>query len=102
MASDMTFEASVLSDAVKATFERRETEINDVVLTVFGEVFINDEGKQKQWKAFLSRNALKSEMSFADLMVKLKQFLEPVYQLASSNEVIEEYWSSEEWQWKQR
>jgi hypothetical protein len=34
-------------------------------------------------------------------MLKLKQFLEPIYQLASSNEVIEEHWYSEEWQWKQ-
>jgi predicted nucleotidyltransferase component of viral defense system len=101
MASDMTFEASVLSDAIKATFDRRETEVNDVALTVFDEVFINDESKQKQWEAFLKRNALKSEMSFADLMVKLQQFLEPIYQLASSNEVMEEHWSSEKWQWLQ-
>jgi predicted nucleotidyltransferase component of viral defense system len=48
MASDMTFEASLLSDAVKATFECRETEINDMALTVFGEVFMHDESKQRQ------------------------------------------------------
>jgi len=101
MASDMTFEASLLLDAINATFERRETEISDVALTVFDELFMHDESKQKQWKAFLGRNALKSEMSFSDLMAQLQKFLEPIYQLASSNESIEKHWSSEEWQWKQ-
>jgi predicted nucleotidyltransferase component of viral defense system len=101
MASDMTFEALVLSDAIKATFERRETEINNVALTVFDEVFMTDESKQKQWKAFFSRNALKSEMSFSDLMVRLQQFLEPIYQLTLLNEAVEKYWSSEEWCWKE-
>ena len=91
----------MLGGAIKATFERRETEINTISLTVFDEVFMKNESKQVQWKAFLRRNAMKSEMSFSGLMIQLQSFLEPIYQQAASNEVKDEYWSSEDWLWKQ-
>jgi len=101
MASDMPFEGKLLTEALKATFERRETAINDDALTVFKDEFTQDENKQKQWKAFLSKNALKSDKAFDELMAQLQQFLEPIYQSAYSNQPLVKQWFPDEWSWKE-
>ncbi len=101
MASDMPFEGKLLTEALKATFERRETAINDDAPTVFKDEFTQDENKQKQWKAFLSKNALKSDKAFDELMAQLQQFLEPIYQSAYSNQPLVKQWVPDDWSWKE-
>jgi Nucleotidyl transferase AbiEii toxin, Type IV TA system len=58
LARDFTFAGDVLTAAVKATFERRKTEIPDGVPFAFTQEFYADLPKNAQWQAFIRKKAL--------------------------------------------
>lgn len=80
IASTMEIDGTILFNAIKATFERRKTDITIEPLYVFSDKFKADEGKQTQWAAFLNKNGLEKEMHFSEVVDDIQQFLEPVYQ----------------------
>ena len=47
------FEGERLAQAIKATFERRKTEIPDATPDALTQDFANDSAKQQQWRAFV-------------------------------------------------
>jgi len=71
--SDLVNEA-VLSDAIRATFENRETIIADN-LQLFTEAFSNDEHRNMLWKNFLKKINWKEQIEFEDVMAVLKNRL---------------------------
>lgn len=77
LARHSDFDGSILSRAVAATFERRRTLIPDGVPIGLADEFIQDAQKEKQWQAFLRKNALE-KTPLATVVGDLREFLLPV------------------------
>lgn len=85
------FNGAVLSQAVAATFDRRRTAIpNDVPIGLSDE-FITDAQKEKQWQAFLRKNAIGS-MSLATVIADLRKFLLPVLATVAAKSRLNVNW----------
>lgn len=73
-----SFDGSVLAEAVRATFARRDTALprqTPIALTV---AFAEDAAKQAQWRGFLRRTALSmAPEPFADIQTKVAAFVLP-------------------------
>lgn len=93
-ASKYIFNSTDLYDAIFTTFDNRNTKIDDRDL-VYSKKFMNDDGRQRMWEAFLKKNKLTSVQKFSELIEKLKLFIEPI--LNSSNNLK---WNPEKWQWE--
>jgi len=100
IAHTMPIDGSLLSQALKATFERRKTEFSKQPLYVFSTDFTQDKGKNIQWNAFLNKNSLKRETGFPQVVGEIQQLLEPVYESISDQQTFDLQWSSEDFQWK--
>ena len=99
IASTMALDGDLLTQAVQATFERRKTAISQEPLTLFSDDFAQDQGKQKQWQAFLGKNSIEDVSSFVEVMQDLQLFLEPVYQAIADRRSYLYQWSQEKSQW---
>lgn len=76
MARLLTFEGLTLVDAIRATFNRRKTDIPTTTPTALSDEFCRDEDKQKQWTAFLTRSGLeKPDIEFIEVIGELRSFL---------------------------
>lgn len=92
------FDGPVLSRAVAATFERRRTDIPQGILIGLSDEFINDAQNEKQWLAFLRKNAL-DPMPLAVVIADLREFLLPVLSSISAHVSYNMAWrASEGWQ----
>ncbi len=100
IASELDIEGSLMLKAIKATCARRETALSTDGPTVLDDGFAINEVKSTQWKAFLAKNALASDMSFAELMGKLSVFLKPLYTAAAKKQGFNRTWSAERWFWE--
>ena len=70
--------------AIKATFERRETEIPGDVPDALSEAFSQDEQKKKQWSAFIS-GILQDPVALDVVVSDLREFLLPHAQAAKAS-----------------
>ncbi|MEW8488594.1 MAG: nucleotidyl transferase AbiEii/AbiGii toxin family protein [Candidatus Thiodiazotropha endolucinida] len=100
IAHTMSLDGDILARAIKATFDRRKTDIEKEPLFIFSEEFIQDNGKHTQWKAFLNKNGINSSMEFDQVVAEVQQVIEPVYQSISNNESFEKTWDYEELTWQ--
>jgi len=96
----LSFEGSILIDAISATFSQRETAIDLQGLTVFSSTFKLDQQKETQWKAFLNKNKLQVAKSFPEIMTDLEAFLLPPYSCIASKLDFSLQWSCKSWHWK--
>jgi predicted nucleotidyltransferase component of viral defense system len=60
LAREGVVDATILADAITATFERRVTEVPKVVPPGLTDSFASEPSAQAQWKAFLARNRLEA------------------------------------------
>ena len=97
----MSLDGSLLSQSVKATFERRKTVISTDPLYIFSGGFKQDGGKHTQWKAFLNKNNLKSESEFSEVVDDVQRLLEPVYQSIAEQRPFILQWLPDDAQWKE-
>lgn len=73
-----SFEGHILSEAIEATFARRQTSLPTEAPLALTSAFANDAAKQTQWKAFLRKNALPVDgLTFPDIITALHDFLMP-------------------------
>ncbi len=77
MSDKQSFEAGVLRKAIHATFDNRNTRLSDY-REVFTEDYRGERQKQIQWKAFLRKTGIPSELSFSDCVAGIEKFLDPV------------------------
>lgn len=81
-----------LSQAVRATFERRGTILERMPITLHP-VFEGQNGKQIQWSAFLRRSRIDSAPpQFADVAASIAAFLEPVAEALARGTVLDAAW----------
>jgi hypothetical protein len=72
-----------LARAIAATFERRKTDLPEDLPLALGPRFAGDEGKQRQWAAFLRRNRLDEKAnSFADCQARIVELVRPALEIA--------------------
>lgn len=86
------FEGAVLAEALRETFERRNTgyERNP---TVFNESFKEDDDKRLQWKAFLKKSKIDGiPLDFSEVLHQIKLFILPVYEtLLKEDDFVKEW-----------
>jgi len=99
IASTMTLDGDLLTQAIRATFERRKTAISKEPLSLFSDNFSQDKGKQTQWQAFLGKNSIEDASSFIEVMQDLQRFLEPVYQTIADERPYPYQWSQGDLKW---
>ncbi len=76
LSKTFSFDGNTLVKAIKATFERRGTQIPKDMPLALGDEFANNADKNKQWKAFIKRNSLDSiGYDFPQLIDALRDFL---------------------------
>lgn len=93
LAKHSDFDGTVLTRAVAATFERRQTAIPQGLPIGLSDEFINDAQKEKQWQAFLRKNAL-DPMPLAVVIADLREFLMPVLSSISARASYDMAWRS--------
>jgi len=71
---------SEVREAVLATFERRQTEIPEVIPPVLTEVMAEDLTKQTQWTAFIQRvRSDGGHVPLADVLSHIREFVSPIF-----------------------
>ncbi len=95
LAKHSDFEGPLLSRAVAATFERRCTVFPEGTPIGLSDEYINDAQKEKQWQAFLRKNALDS-MPLATIISDLRDFLLPVLVAAATSSSHDMAWRAGE------
>ncbi|MBW4508346.1 MAG: nucleotidyl transferase AbiEii/AbiGii toxin family protein [Scytonematopsis contorta HA4267-MV1] len=94
------FEGDLLSQAIKATFERRKTSLPTIEPLALTAEFAEDITKKKQWRAFLNKGKLKSEHKhFVQVTDIIRDFLMPPCLAAIKDETFNRRWyPSNGWQ----
>lgn len=79
LAASLTFRGSELRLALRATFERRATAWPTTTPTPLSDQFVDDVGKQAQWKAFLDRNrGIVADRPLREVVAGLRDFMSPL------------------------
>ena len=74
------FEGAILAQALRETFERRNTGFEKVP-TVLNESFKDDHDKKLQWSAFLRKTKIEGiPTDFGEILLQIKTFILPVYE----------------------
>jgi len=95
MSQRFAFDGQTLVNAIRATFERRNTPIPGGLPEGLGDEFANDAMKQAQWKAFIKRSQLTDapeELPGAVHLIRL--FLEQPLLAASSGDLFAYKWNT--------
>ncbi len=69
LAMNFDFSGLVLARAIKATFDRRKTELPKTAPLALTKGFSEDDAKMKQWKAFVSKTTLLPKTTTLDEVV---------------------------------
>jgi predicted nucleotidyltransferase component of viral defense system len=81
LSRDFDFDGVLSSDAIKATFKRRRTEIPSDTPVALTDEFSSDPQKAKQWQAFVKKSNLDSDQATLDeVAIDLTQFVMPPLQ----------------------
>jgi hypothetical protein len=93
LSTDCAFVGNVLANAVRATFDRRETALPHEEPVGLSDHFATDAVKVAQWAAFLRRAKLRKEAPPLDLLVVfLRSFLMPVMDAAAAPSAFDSVW----------
>jgi predicted nucleotidyltransferase component of viral defense system len=93
LSHDFDFEGALLTDAIKATFARRGTELPSGIPLALTEECSRDSQKTKQWQAFLKKSSLQHD--YAELpavAVQLSEFLIAPLQAAKTAQLLTVTW----------
>jgi predicted nucleotidyltransferase component of viral defense system len=91
---EFEFQRVALANAIRATFERRQTPIpNEAPLALTG-AFALDAAKQSQWSAFLGRSGvMDSKLTLPEVVAAITPFLMPTIQAAVSAGSVQAIWT---------
>lgn len=91
LARTRAFEGSVLQEAMRATFDRRDTPIPRGPIEALGSDFIEDPIKQSQWTGFQRRAGLDPQ-ELGDVVATVRGFIEPVVLAIGRGRAFEHVW----------
>jgi hypothetical protein len=85
------FDGDTLQRAIRATFDRRRTELPSGVPFGLTDEFAQDTQKQTQWQAFLGKNRLQV-LQLEVLVATLRDFLLPPIAAANAGNRFPQFW----------
>ncbi|MBP6582431.1 MAG: nucleotidyl transferase AbiEii/AbiGii toxin family protein [Chromatiaceae bacterium] len=91
LARQADFDGDILTQAIRATFDRRATPLPDGVPFGLTEDFARDRQKQVQWRAFLAKNALQP-VPLAEVLDLLRHLLMPPLNAARADALLIGQW----------
>ncbi|MDR0439910.1 MAG: nucleotidyl transferase AbiEii/AbiGii toxin family protein [Candidatus Accumulibacter sp.] len=92
LARHSDFDGAILAQAIHATLERRGTNIPAGLPLGLTDEFALDEQKNKQWQAFLRKNALEL-MSLVSVIGVLREFLSPILAALTIGDDFRGHWN---------
>lgn len=93
LARTFAFTGDTLAAAIRATFERRKTELPSGVPLAWTPSFTEDSLKAQQWRGFLRKNHLSMEdIDLTGIGVLLQSFLLPPTQAIRENSTFSQNW----------
>ncbi len=93
LARSFDFDGRVLCQAIKMTFERRETEVPSTAPLALTPEFYEDRTKQSQWDAFLKRSQLAAQSTTLDeVAAVLRDFLLPPASAVVEGKPFDAHW----------
>jgi len=93
LAERTDFNKAALKEALITTFRNRGTNIEDRLM-IYRDSFKENVQKQIQWTTFLQQNKLTAENNFSEVVTKISEFIEPVFNNDENNN-----WDSKKWKW---
>lgn len=102
LANSFDFDGRVLCQAIKVTFERRETEVPYTAPLALTPEFYDDQTKRSQWGAFLKRSQLAAQSTtLDDVAAVLRDFLLPPASAVAEGKSLNASWTpTRGWQMK--
>lgn len=70
------FDENTLSDAIRATFENRNTDFS-ACEAVFSPEFMNDAALEKRWNAYCNKTPIENPLIFPEVMAVIVNFVKP-------------------------
>lgn len=92
IAESFSFDLPTLSRSVRVTFERRRTAVPTDQPFAFTSEFLENGTKRVQWQAFLKRIGVQIDLTLAQAGERIREFLVPVLQAASTESAIPRRW----------
>jgi len=93
MAGAFPFERSTLAEAVRATFDRRATQVDAALPAALAAPFYSDGGRAAQWRTYVNRNRLvDAQADFIQVGDRLIAFLQPIWAGLPSGAAPEGNW----------
>lgn len=95
LARDFAFDGAILTRAIQATFNRRNTEIPRETPLALTEEFGRDDTKSVQWEGFVRKSGLEQGVpELLDVLSHLREFLLPPLKAASGTAPVPKNWSA--------
>ena len=91
LARQLDFDGGTLSEAVRQTFDRRDTtpiEFEDLATELR-----ENRNMAKQWRAFLRKSQVNAPDSFTEVLSEISDFLAPIFLSLSSNDQFRQRWT---------
>ena len=92
IAESFSFDLPALARSVRVTFERRRTAVPTDPPFAFTSEFLEDGTKRVQWQAFIKRIGVETGLTLAQAGERIREFLLPVLQAASTESTIPRRW----------
>jgi predicted nucleotidyltransferase component of viral defense system len=96
LSKTFSFNGNTIVKAIKATFERRRTQIPEDKPLALTDEFANNADKNTQWKAFINRNNLE-DIDFPQLIKTLRGFLLKPLQAVALGRPFKYKWIDSNW-----
>ncbi len=92
LARDFEFTGELLTAAVRATFERRQTDIPEGAPIALQAGFTEERDKLIQWKAFIRKSGASNAPALEEVIAELQAFLLPVLKAARVEDTFNKQW----------
>ena len=92
IAESLSFDLPALARSVRVTFERRRTAVPTDQPFALTSEFLEDGTKRVQWQAFIKRIGVQTDLTLAQAGERIREFLLPALQAASSESVVPRRW----------
>jgi len=94
LSRDFSFDGSVLSEAVRKTFGRRDTDLpKDKPPIAFTAEFYQDQTKKQQWAGFCGKNKRYiAQVSLEEICKAIEGFLLPIVNALNTDEGLRQIW----------
>lgn len=93
LSTQFEFDRRVLTNSICATFERRQTKIEQAIPVALTARFYADEGRAQQWRSYLKRSNLpNAPADFDQVGERLRSFLLPIWRGAAMKIAFNGHW----------